>query len=125
MDADVKRPLASVSANVDGENMVVFGQQESDIGNESTGQRIPMIQRKGVFVLQFERSDWIEGEGEDVGFEEADVTRDVREFRERCKTKVTYDGREQGSEARIDGADGTRGGVWRAGTQQANTMLRT
>ena len=42
LDADVKRPLASVSAIVDEGNVVVFGQHESFIENVSTGQRIPM-----------------------------------------------------------------------------------
>ena len=37
LDADVKRPLASVSAIVDEGSKVVFGQQELYIENESTG----------------------------------------------------------------------------------------
>ena len=52
LDADVKRPLASVSAIVDGGNKVMFGRQESCIENESTGQSVPMSGRKGVFVVQ-------------------------------------------------------------------------
>ena len=48
LDADVKRPLASVSAIVDEGNVVVFGQHESFIENVSTGQRIPM------FVMQLD-----------------------------------------------------------------------
>ena len=39
LDADVKRPLASVSAIVDEGNVVVFGQHESFIENVSTGVR--------------------------------------------------------------------------------------
>ena len=49
--ADVKRPLASVSAIVDERNIVVFGPQESYIENTSTGNRIPMNRRQGVFVV--------------------------------------------------------------------------
>ena len=41
LDAAVNRPLASVRANVDEGNIVVFGQRESYIENTSTGQRIP------------------------------------------------------------------------------------
>ena len=51
LDADVKRPLASVSALVDEGNVVVFGQHESFIENTNTGQRIPMSRRNGVFVM--------------------------------------------------------------------------
>ena len=53
-DADVKRPLASASANVDEGNVVVFGQHESFIENLSTGQRIPMCRRNGVFVMRLD-----------------------------------------------------------------------
>ena len=48
LDADVKRPLASVSAIVDEGNVVVFGQHKSFIENVSTGQRIPMCRRNRV-----------------------------------------------------------------------------
>ena len=51
LDADVKRPLASVSAIVDEGNVVVFGQHESFIENVRMGQRIPMCRRNGVFVM--------------------------------------------------------------------------
>ena len=54
LDADVKRPLASVSAIVDEGNVVVFGQHESFIENVSTGQRIPMCRRNGVFVMRLD-----------------------------------------------------------------------
>ena len=42
LDADVKRPLASVSATVDEGNIVEFGPQESYIENTSTGKKIPL-----------------------------------------------------------------------------------
>ena len=54
LDADDKRPLASVSAIVDEGNVVVFGQHESFIENVSTGQRIPMCRRNGVFVMRLD-----------------------------------------------------------------------
>ena len=54
LDADVRRPLASVSAIVDEENVVVFGPQEAYIENTSTAQRIPMCRRKGVSVVQLD-----------------------------------------------------------------------
>ena len=53
LDADDKR-LASGSAMVDEANVVVFGPQESYIGNTSTVRRIPMVKRKGVFVVQLD-----------------------------------------------------------------------
>ena len=54
LDADVKRLLVSVSAMVDAGNIVVFGPRESYIDNTSTGQRIPMSRRIGVFVVQLD-----------------------------------------------------------------------
>ena len=54
LDADVKRPLASVSVIVDEGNVVVFGQDESFIENTNTGQRIPMSRRDGVFVMRLD-----------------------------------------------------------------------
>ena len=54
LDADVKRPLASVSAIADWGISVAFGPQESYIKNTSTGQRIPMHRRQGVFVVQLD-----------------------------------------------------------------------
>ena len=46
LDADVRRPLASVSAIVVEGNVVVFGQHESFIENGSTGQRIPVCKKE-------------------------------------------------------------------------------
>ena len=57
LDADVKRPLASVSAIVDGGNVVVFGPQDSSIENTSTCLRIPMGKRNDVFVMQLKTSE--------------------------------------------------------------------
>ena len=54
LDADVRRPLVSVSAIVDEGNVVVFGQHESFIENVSTGQRIPMCRRNGAFVMRLD-----------------------------------------------------------------------
>ena len=54
LDADVKRPLASVSAIVDEGKVVVFGPQDSYIENISTGQRIPASRRKGVFMVHLD-----------------------------------------------------------------------
>ena len=48
----MKRPLASVSAIVDQGNIVVFGPTASYVEQAATGQRIPMVRRKGVFVLK-------------------------------------------------------------------------
>ena len=50
----VKRPLASVSANVDEGNLVVCGPQDSYIEITSIGQRIRMNRRKGVVEVQLD-----------------------------------------------------------------------
>ena len=117
LDADVKRPLASVSAIVDEGNVVVFGQHESFIENVSTGQRIPMCRRNGVFVMQLDtqpcqkttKSVRFNEEGVmkrmDVGFHEAGVTNNAEEIRERCKTETNIEMRRQGGMAKIDGVD--------------------
>ena len=78
LDADVKRPLASVSGIKDGGDKVAFGQQESYIENESTCQKVSTGQQKNVFVVQLNA---VTG-GDDV-FQEASVTSDVTELRER------------------------------------------
>ena len=54
LDADVKRSMASVSANLDAGTIVVFGPWESYIENTNIGWRIPMSRKKGVFVLQLD-----------------------------------------------------------------------
>ena len=53
-DADIKRPLASVSAIVDEGNIVVLGPQDSYTENTSKRLRIPMSRRKWVFVVQLD-----------------------------------------------------------------------
>ena len=53
LDADVKRPLASVSAIVDEGNVVVFG-SPNRTEDTSTDQRIPMCGRQCVFVVQLD-----------------------------------------------------------------------
>ena len=50
--ADVKRLLASVSAIIDQGIRVLFGPETSYVEQVATGQRIPMVRRKGVFVLE-------------------------------------------------------------------------
>ena len=52
LDADVKRPLAAVSAIVDEGNKVVFDTNEAYIENNATKERIPMVRKNGVFVLE-------------------------------------------------------------------------
>ena len=50
--ADLLRPLASEISIGDGGNIVVIGPWDSYIENRSTGQRMPMSRRNGVFVMQ-------------------------------------------------------------------------
>ena len=89
LDADVRSPLASVIANVDEGNIVVFELQESYIENTSIGQR-----RNGVFVAQLDaQAD--SRTTKKVSFDEtqrerqvASVSQNVEEIRERCETKT-------------------------------------
>lgn len=52
LDADVKKPLAAVSAIVDEGNTVVFGAKGSYIENDIT--RIPMVRKHGVYVIKLD-----------------------------------------------------------------------
>ena len=79
LDADVKRLLASVSAIVDEGNVVVFGQHESFIENVSTGQRIPMCRRNGVFVMRLDTQP-CQKTTKSVRFNEEDVIRKMSGF---------------------------------------------
>ena len=54
LDANVKRPLASVSAIVDQGNRVAFAPQASYVESLATGERLEMIRRRGVFVLELQ-----------------------------------------------------------------------
>ena len=80
LDADVKRPLASVSAIVDEGNVVVFGQHESFIENVSTGQKIPMCRRNGVFVMRLDTQP-CQKTTKSVRFNEEDVIKKMSGFR--------------------------------------------
>jgi hypothetical protein len=51
LDADVKKPLAAVSAMVDEGNKVVFSPDGSFVECLRTGERIELARKKGVFVL--------------------------------------------------------------------------
>ena len=77
--ADVKRPLASVGAIVDKGNGVVFGLHESFIENVSTGQRIPMCRRNGVFVMRLDTQP-CQKTTKSVRFNEEGVTRKMSGF---------------------------------------------
>ena len=68
LDADVKKPLASVSSIVDDGNKFVFGQQESYIENESTGLKISDEPEEGRVYGAVACIGRIEVEREDVGF---------------------------------------------------------
>ena len=74
LHADVLRPLASVSSIVDGGNIVLFGPQDSYIENRSTGQKMPMSRRNGVFVMQ------LQGTAEHGCYEEGEIPRTEHEF---------------------------------------------
>ena len=95
LDADVKRPLGSVSAIVDGGNRVVFAKGGSYVENEETKERIPMVRKGGVYVMELERSEigGVEEEtrgGSGVGSvngEEASGTRDGLVFMARLDEK--------------------------------------
>ena len=67
LDADVKRPLAAVSAIVDEGNTVVFSARGAYIENDVTKEKIPMIRRNGVFILELEAEKVAVKVGMDVG----------------------------------------------------------
>ena len=79
LDADVKRPLASASANVDEGNVVVIGQHESFIENHSTGQRIPMCRSNEVFVMRLDTQP-CQKTTKSVRFNEKDVIKKMSGF---------------------------------------------
>ena len=54
LDADVRRPLGSVSAIVDEGNTVVFSRSGSYISNDASGEKIRMARKGGVFVVELE-----------------------------------------------------------------------
>jgi hypothetical protein len=51
---DVGKPLASVSRILDKGNIVVFSRKGSYIMNEATGEKIPIQEEKGTFVMEVE-----------------------------------------------------------------------
>ena len=77
LEADVKRPLASVFVIVAEGNVVVFGRQDSHIEKTSTGQRIPMGRRKRVGVGLSEEPETVNSAAvkvEEIGREEDEET---------------------------------------------------
>ena len=70
LDADVRRPLGSVSAIVDEGNSVVFSRRESYIMNDATGEKIPMRRKGGVFVIELEADETTGKRGVVMGAEE-------------------------------------------------------
>ena len=64
LDADVKRPLGSVSAVVDGGNKVVFAKGGSYVENEVTKEKIPMRRKGGVYVMELEGINMVREEEE-------------------------------------------------------------
>ena len=52
LDVDVKRPLVAVSAIVDEGNTVVFRAKEGYIENDMTKERIPLVRKNGVYVIE-------------------------------------------------------------------------
>ena len=62
LDADVKRPLGSVSAMVDGGNRVVFSKGGSYVENEVTKEKIPMRRKGGVYVMELEGINMVKEE---------------------------------------------------------------
>ena len=61
LDADVKRPLGAVSAIVDEGNTVVFTKSGSYIENDTTRERIRMVRKGGVFVIELEAEKPVAG----------------------------------------------------------------
>ncbi len=87
LDADVKRPLASVSAIVDQGSKVVFGPDACYVEHVATGQKMPMARKKGVFVLELNATTVEKGKTRRTAkmamdIEEVDVEADEEEENE-------------------------------------------
>ena len=52
LDADVRRPLGSATAIVDAGNTVVMSKRGSYIMNDESGEKIPLVRKKGVYVMK-------------------------------------------------------------------------
>ena len=57
MDADVKRPVASMITIVAEGDVVVFGPHDHYTENVNNGKWIPMCRRKGVLVVQLDAQE--------------------------------------------------------------------
>ena len=110
LDADVKRPIASVSTIVG--NKVVFGQRGSHIENVCMG---PTCREHGVFVLRHDarpnakhpKSVTLGGPASKMGDRrELGFRRRVRETRGRCETHMKAGTGKEGGAARIAGRRG-------------------
>ena len=97
LDADVKRPLASVSAIVDQGNKVVFGPDACYVEHVATGQKMPMTRKRGVFVLELSATTVEKGKARRTAkmamdIEEVDVDADEEEEDESAKVAMVGDG---------------------------------
>ena len=54
IDADVRRPLASVAAMVDEGNTVIFGPRRSYVKSGATGEEIELVRKNGVFIMELD-----------------------------------------------------------------------
>ena len=52
LDAEVRRPLGSATAIVDAGNTVVMSKRGSYIMNDGSGEKIPLVRKKGVYVMK-------------------------------------------------------------------------
>ena len=58
LDADVKKPLGSVSAMVEEGNTVVFSKRwGSYVENDLTGEKIPLEHKNGTYVMALQMID--------------------------------------------------------------------
>ena len=93
LDANIRRPLASVSAMFDERNVVVFGPQDAYVENTSTGQRNSMNSRntraRGAAECARENEDGEVRRAEyEYGFQAFGVNKSTEELRECCQTKT-------------------------------------
>ena len=64
LDSDVKKPLAAAGEIVEqGNTVVLSGKWGSYIENDTTGEKIPLTKKNGVFVMRLEAAE----EGKDRG----------------------------------------------------------
>ena len=87
LDADVKRPLGSVTALVDAGNKVMFAPSGSYIENVATSERIPLKRSRGVYVMRLKVDDVTMKDVEKIMIKKQGIDMEVDEVDEEEENK--------------------------------------